>query len=101
MGMLERAGWTCELATTPREFLTKSDGGEFDLVFVDLETPHADVEMLTEQLKLRRPQTPVITVSAQDDDQIMKHSFRHGSALFLLKPVSSDTLAGVLKEFFG
>lgn len=69
-----------------------------DVVLTDIYMPHLDGLELTQEIRRRYPQVPVILMSAQGNEQIAVDALKAGAADYLRKDSLSDTLGGVLEH---
>jgi two-component system, response regulator, stage 0 sporulation protein F len=67
-------------------------GTELIVILSDINMPGMDGLALLGEIKRRRPELPVLMVTAYGDDQRMQRAEELGAAAFLAKPVDFDEL---------
>ncbi|MDY0021854.1 nitrogen regulation protein NR(I) [Arenimonas caeni] len=88
---LRDAGHVVGAFEGPREALAALDDGETpDLVFTDVRMPGVDGLAFLDALKQRRPELPVVVMSAYTDVASTAGAFRGGAQEFLSKPFDLD-----------
>ena len=88
-------------ANTGEEALDKLAGGiEPPLIVIlsDINMPGMDGLALLHEIKTRRPDLPVIMVTAYGDDERRRRATEYGAAEFLIKPVDFDFLKAQLRQ---
>src|SRR6516225_695279 len=88
-------------ANTGEEALDKLAGGiEPPLIVIlsDINMPGMDGLALLHEIKTRRPDLPVIMVTAYGDDERRRRATEYGAAEFLTKPVDFDALKARLRQ---
>ena len=68
------------------------------VILSDINMPVMDGLELLRQIKTRRPDLPVMMVTAYGDDERRRRASDLGAAEFLTKPVDFDTLKAQLRE---
>jgi len=71
---------------------------ELIVILSDINMPGMDGLALLRELKLRRPDLPVMMVTAYGDEQRRKYAAEFGAADFLTKPVDFDALKENLRR---
>ena len=88
---LREAGYAVSAFEGPRQALDAlADGERPDLVFTDVRMPEMDGLAFLDALKSRRPDLPVIVMSAYTDIASTAGAFRGGAHEFLSKPFDLD-----------
>jgi CheY-like chemotaxis protein len=73
-------------------------GPELIVILSDINMPGMDGLALLREIKHRRPELPVVMVTAYGDDERMRTAKELGAAAFLAKPVDFDRLKQHLAE---
>ncbi len=73
-------------------------GRELIVILSDINMPGMDGLTLLRKIKQRRPELPVVMVTAYGDDERMRTAEQLGAAAFLPKPVDFDRLKERLAE---
>ncbi len=68
------------------------------VILSDINMPGMDGLTLLREIKERRPDLPVMMVTAYGDDERRKRAAEHGAAEFLTKPVDFDLLKAQLRQ---
>jgi CheY-like chemotaxis protein len=97
-----RAGtYVLHFAASGEEALGQlSDGVEPELIVIlsDINMPGMDGLELLRAVKQRRPDLPVMMVSAYGDDERRRRAAEYGAFEFVTKPVDFDTLKEQLRQ---
>jgi len=64
----------------------------------DINMPGMDGLQLLSEIKLRRPDLPVMMVTAYGDDERRRRATQHGAAEFITKPVDFEHLKAQLRQ---
>ena len=77
-----------------------ADGIEPPLIVIlsDINMPGMDGLALLHEIRTRRPDLPVIMVTAYGDDERRRRATEYGAAEFLTKPVDFDALKARLRQ---
>ena len=81
--------------------LDKLAGGiepQLIVILSDINMPGMDGLSLLRELKQRRPELPVMMVTAYGDDERRRLAEQYGATEFITKPVDFDLLKGQLRE---
>ena len=68
------------------------------VILSDINMPGMDGLALLHEIKTRRPDLPVIMVTAYGDDERRRRATEYGAAEFLTKPVDFDSLKARLRQ---
>jgi two-component system, response regulator, stage 0 sporulation protein F len=92
--------YAMHFANSGEEALTKLEGIEPTLIVIlsDINMPGMDGLMLLREIKARRPDLPVMMVTAYGDDERQRLADEFGAAQFLTKPVDFDLLKAQLRQ---
>ncbi len=93
--------YAMHFANSGVEALEKLVGGiepELIVVLSDINMPGMDGLMLLRKIKARRPDLPVMMVTAYGDDERRRVAEELGAAEFITKPVDFDLLKAQLRE---
>jgi DNA-binding response OmpR family regulator len=93
---LRAEGWTVGVADNGGQGLAAALGNPYDLVVLDLLLPGMDGLDLLRELRRRKPDLPVLILSARSELETKLHGFELGADDYLVKPFSlSELLARV------
>ena len=84
--------------TDPRGVLGLIESQDFDLVCLDLMMPHINGLRLIPGIRERRPELPIVVMSAVGDMRIAVEAAREGVEEYLLKPIEFNKLDAILKR---
>ena len=93
--------YAMHFANSGEEALEKLTGGiEPTLIVIlsDINMPGMDGLALLREIKARRPDLPVMMVTAYGDDERRRVAEEYGAAQFITKPVDFDLLKAQLRE---
>lgn len=90
--VLELEGYQTSVAEGGREALREIDETNFDLLLTDLKMPGMDGMELFREVQARRPDLPVIIVTAHGTIESAIGAVREGVVDFVQKPVFADEL---------
>lgn len=68
-----------------------------ELVFLDLQLPDINGQLLLKQFKLSRQQTEVFIVSAYSTVDNLKQALEHGASAFVIKPISVQRITKLVQ----
>ena len=89
---LEAEGFTVDAAATAPTGFAVRCVEDYDLVVLDLLLPRLDGLTVLRELQQRRPQLPVVIVSARADLETKLRGFGLGACDYVAKPFSLDEL---------
>ncbi|HEY4582265.1 MAG TPA: nitrogen regulation protein NR(I), partial [Lysobacter sp.] len=100
---LRDAGWRVDAFADAASALAAFDAAANppDLLFTDVRMPGDDGLVLLERLKQRRPQLPVVVMSAHTDIASTAGAFRAGAHEFLSKPFDLDDAVALAARVLG
>ena len=90
--MLSRRGYRCESATNGIEAMQKINQINFDAVITDLEMPEMDGIVLMRGLRQHFSDLPVMVMTGQPDDSLVKSAMSAGARELLSKPFEISEL---------
>lgn len=96
---LELAGYAVVTASNGEEGLAQMDRVNVDMVVSDVEMSPVDGHAFLEMIKTRRPQLPVIMMTAYGTIQKAVSAIRAGAADYLVKPFDSKRLVDLVGGF--
>ncbi|HEX4695676.1 sigma-54 dependent transcriptional regulator [Sphingomonas sp.] len=83
-------------AETAIAMLGTQDGMQLDAILLDSFGPEADTDRLIVELRLRRPQLPILVLTANGSVADAVSAMRAGATDFLVKPFAPDRLLAAL-----
>lgn len=95
-----RRGWRTIFASEPEvgiATLGTPDGMALDAIIIDHAAPDGDTEALIAELRARRPQLPILMLTANDSVAAAVNAMRAGATDFLVKPLASARLLAALE----
>ena len=100
---LERLGYTVTAFSNSAAALDtfKQNPQGFDLVITDLTMPHVSGDRLAKEMKLIRPDLPVILCTGYNDEMSEGMQEQLGADAVLIKPVERAELARTLRRLLG
>jgi response regulator RpfG family c-di-GMP phosphodiesterase len=96
--LLADEGYACAAATNAEQAMSLAATDEFHLVLSDVRMPGRDGLWLLEQLRAKRPSTPVIVLTAFGDTEVAVDCLRRGAADYLLKPPRPTDLVRAIER---
>ncbi len=93
VNFLSTSGYLCEQAFTIREALIKIGLYNYDCVLLDLMLPDGNGIRVLEKLKMSKPTTGVIIVSAKDSTEDIIRGLEIGADDYISKPFNLSELA--------
>jgi len=97
---LSEEGYVVRTAADGHEAIAKAEQQEVDLMLLDLRLPGLDGFEVLRTIKDRRPDLPVIMITAYDDMATAIEAIRLGAIDHLGKPVDLDHLDEVIEKVF-
>jgi DNA-binding NtrC family response regulator len=99
--MIERFGYDARLAETAAEAYAFAAAERPNAVLLDINLPDAGGTQTLDQLRLLRPDVPVIMVTANADVVLARETLARGAFDYVMKPFDMDHLGQVLKAALG
>src|SRR4249920_1892325 len=93
--------YVLHFAASGEEALDKLTGEirpQLIVILSDINMPGMDGLALLREIKLRRPELPVMMVTAYGDDERRRRASEYGAAEFITKPVDFDLLKAQLRQ---
>jgi CheY-like chemotaxis protein len=93
--------YVLHFAMSGEEALDKLTGAiepQLIVILSDINMPGMDGLALLREIKLRRPEMPVMMVTAYGDDERRRRAGEYGAAGFITKPVDFDALKQHLRQ---
>lgn len=95
---LQGRGFTTEASNSPEEIVDQLPQLNFDLVLTDVRMPRISGLELCRQITARRPDIPVIVMTAFGDMEAAIEAMRAGAYDFITKPLEVDLLEIALQR---
>ena len=86
----ELRGFRTLATQSGRDALATAEREPLDYVLLDVRMPEMSGLEVLRELKARRPQIPVIMVSAHTDREVIDEAFRLGACDYITKPMSFE-----------
>jgi CheY-like chemotaxis protein len=93
--------YVLHFAASGEEALDKLEGAiepQLIVILSDINMPGMDGLALLREIKVRRPELPVMMVTAYGDDERRRRASEYGAAEFITKPVDFDVLKQQLQQ---
>jgi FixJ family two-component response regulator len=90
--LIESAGYTPKVFSSGEEFLQAGILATASCLISDLRMPGMDGIELQRRIRLKRPELPVIFISAQNDEKSRRRALEGGALCFLCKPFDGAQL---------
>lgn len=71
-----------------------------DIILMDINMPGLDGIAATEMISMRLPQTAVVIMSVQGEQEYLRQAMAAGAREYLVKPFSSDELAATIRRVY-
>ncbi|SEA49733.1 two-component system, OmpR family, alkaline phosphatase synthesis response regulator PhoP [Thalassobacillus cyri] len=94
---IEQAGFKTEVAYTGSEALHKAESDDFDLIVLDVMLPEMDGMEVCKQLRVNQMDTPVLMLTAKDDEFDKVLGLELGADDYLTKPFSPREVVARIK----
>ncbi len=96
---LKRAGYACAFASDGRKGIEMAAGGDYTLIFVDINIPEIDGFMVATLLRERGITVPLIAVSALELEGIKRKACAVGYDDFLRKPFKQEQIQSLAEKY--
>ncbi len=84
--ILQTKGYQCDVAKDGLEALELVKSNEYDLILMDINMPEIDGIETTKRIRLTNKTTPIIALTAVEEDQIKDKIYEAGMNDFIIKP---------------
>lgn len=95
---LEGKGYTFQTCNNGSDAIELFNNIDFDAVFLDENMPGLSGLEVLEQMKLIRPETPIVMITKSEEEQIMEMAIGSKIADYLIKPVNPNQVLLCLKK---
>jgi FixJ family two-component response regulator len=95
--LIESAGFKARLFPLAEDFLSGEFLAEIDCLITDVRMPKMDGLELQRLVRLKRPELPVIFITAHHEDRIEQCAFAQGAAFFVRKPFDAGELLRAIR----
>lgn len=99
--LIESAGFKAQVFPLAEDFLSGELLAEIDCLITDVRMPKMDGLELQRLVRLKRPELPVIFITAHHEDRIEQCAFAQGAAFFVRKPFDADELLRAIRLSLG
>jgi FixJ family two-component response regulator len=99
--LLESTGYTAAVFGSGEAFLGSSAVSEASCLVTDIRMPNIDGLELQRRVELRRPELPIIFMTAHPDDEVERRVIQRGAAGFLRKSFSAAEFLKVIRRALG
>jgi FixJ family two-component response regulator len=95
--LIESAGFKARLFPLAEDFLSGEFLAEIDCLITDVRMPKMDGLELQRLVRLKRPELPVIFITAHHEDRVEQCAFAQGAAFFVRKPFDAGELLRAIR----
>ncbi len=88
-----------EVVTTGEDAVALVDREGFDLVITDMRLPGMNGAEVLSSVRVRRPDTPVVVMTAFAEDELLERARRTGAVGVLVKPADLDRICGLVRLY--
>ena len=99
--MLERFGYDARLAGTATEAYTFAKAERPNAILLDINLPDAAGTQTLDQLRILRPDVPIVNATANADEGLARETLTRGAFDYVMKPFDMDRLGQVLEAALG
>jgi FixJ family two-component response regulator len=99
-GLLRTLGYAAEDFASAEDFLASPSLARADCLILDVRMPGMTGPELQRELAVRRPDLPIIFITAHDDENRAR-LLQEGAVDCLRKPFTEDALAGAIRTALG
>lgn len=91
-------GFRVSCARSGREAIAAAGGQQFDAIISDVYMPDGDGLEVLRELRVTRPEIPIILMTAQGSVDLAVRAIEEGATDFIAKPFEVESLAGLLRR---
>jgi EAL domain-containing protein (putative c-di-GMP-specific phosphodiesterase class I) len=95
--LLAAAGYVVTTASDGREAIARIEAATFDVIVSDIQMPHTDGLTLLRAVRARDLDVPVVFLTGSPDLETAVEAMEYGAFRYLVKPVDSKLLTGVVE----
>jgi two-component system, sensor histidine kinase len=102
--MLERAGYTVEIVDNGRAAIAAIEGGDYDLLLMDVQMPELDGVAATQRIRALGPEKsglPIVAITAHAMAGARQEYIAGGMNDYVSKPFELEELLGVVSRWTG
>jgi len=99
--MLGRLGYDARLAETAIDAYASARDERPSAILLDINLPDASGTETLDQLRLLRPDIPIIMVTANADERLARETLTRGAFDYVMKPFDMERLGQVLEAAVG
>ena len=103
--LLKQAGYHCATASSPEEAMEMVSNEEVELVLQDMnfsrETTGEEGLALLERMKARKPELPIVLITAWGSIELAVEGMKRGAADFITKPWSNEQIIQSVRTILG
>ena len=96
-GLLRTLGYEAEAYASAEGFLASPSLKRADCLILDVRMPGMTGPELQRELAVRRPELPIVFITAHGDESIRPRLLQQGAVACLRKPFSEDALLGAIR----
>jgi FixJ family two-component response regulator len=96
--VLESAGFEAAMFASAEEFLASGAVSRASCIVADMRLPGIDGIELQRRIRQQRPLSPVIFITAHDDEDIRERALRGGAVDFMVKPFDAGELLDCIER---
>ena len=95
--LIESAGFTAQVFSLAHDLLKGDSLARTNCLITDFRMQGMDGLGLQRYVRLKRPELPVIFITAHHDDEVERCAFAEGAASFIRKPFDAEELLRAVK----
>ena len=96
---LKKAGYQIQASLNGAQALPLALSGDFDLILLDLGLPGLSGRDVLREIRAQEVQTPVIVITALDDDKEREQALSLGANEFTIKPFRFSNLLTAVRSY--